>query len=1170
MFFGVLGPLTVRTSNGRAVRVPEPKVRGLLAALLVHRGRPVSADRLVADVWGGRPPGNPAAALQNKVWQLRRALEAAEPGGRELVVSRAPGYELLTGGGSVDADRFTELTARARAAAGPGDRAALFAEALTLWRGPAFADFADEEFVRADAVRLAEQRLTVLEEQAETRLELGEHALVADDLGELVALHPLRERLRTAHVRALYLAGRQDAALNSYTELRRRLADELGVDPGPELAALHRAVLAQDPALAAVPAPATTSARPPSNLPRALTGLIGRDGDVTELRTALTRHRLVTLTGPGGVGKTRLALAVAAGLEAVFPGGVRLVELAALAPAADPGDTAPAELVAGVLGVRDDVVTAAGDGSPGPPSAADRIATALGGRPALLVLDNVEHVVEPVAALVAELLPVAPGLTVLATGQSPLRVAGEWLREVAPLAGADAAALFTERARAAAARPVIGPADAEAVAAICRRLDGLPLALEMAATRVRVLGPAELAARLDDRFHVLGPGVRGAPARQRTLRSVLDWSWELLGEPERAVLRRLAVHADGCALAAAEAVCPGDGVARPEVPELLARLVEASLVVVADTPDGPRYRLLESVSAYGLDRLRDHGELTGARIGHRDYYTAFAERAEPHLRGHGQRQWLRLLDAERANLRTALDGAERDGDADRALRLVNALTWYWRLRGRYAEAARRLERALAVAAATGYGSAPADPGPAAAVRAVVRNASPYGAPATDSVVRLPGAALADSVAGHYGRAAADSAPGGSGTGGGPAGSGPVAGGTASVPLGPERRRAIAAAAARLGGMRLALAGTADPEAEYRAALSAYDGVPDPAGLAWARWFLGSHLYGVGDPGPGRELARAALAGFRGLGDTWGTAAALASLAFQAKLRGDFTAVRDLGERSLALFGELGDGWGRLQALVALQTRAEALGEYADAARLHRDGLRTAEELGLWPDVSFQLSGLGRIALLTGDLPRCRELHERARRLAVEQGDVFGEQYAEIGLALGARREGRLGDAEEHLRSVVRLHGEMGYEPEVPPLVLAELGFVAEARGLAGEALRLQSEGLAVARTGGDPRAVALALEGLAAARLLSGDAARAAALLGAAAALRESVGVPLPSGERGDVARVEAGARAELGGPGYEREFARGRTTPPADRGGAMAVPSGLVVAPVETIAEAG
>ncbi|MFE0421415.1 BTAD domain-containing putative transcriptional regulator [Streptomyces sp. NPDC058953] len=1024
MRFGVLGPLTVWTSDGRAVRVPELKVRALLAVLLVHRGRPVSADRLVADVWGDRPPGNPAAALQNKVWQLRRALEAAEPGGRDLVVSRAPGYELRADGGAVDADRFAELTARARAAADPHGRAALFADALALWRGPAFADFADEEFPGADAARLAEQRLTVLEEQAETRLELGEHALVADELGDLVTLHPLRERLRTAHVRALYLAGRQGAALSSYAELRERLADELGVDPGPELAALHRAVLAQDPALTAVPAPPTTSARPPSNVPRALTGLIGRDGDIAELRAALDRHRLVTLTGPGGVGKTRLALAVAAGPGPAFPGGVRLVELAALAPATDPGDTGPADLVAAVLGVRDDIVAGTG-GDPGPPSAVDRIVTALGDRPALLVLDNCEHVVEPVAALVEALLTAAPRLTVLATGQVPLRVRGEWLREVAPLAGADAVALFTERAAAAAPRLTIGPADAEAVAAICRRLDGLPLALEMAATRVRLLGPAELAARLDDRFHVLASGVRGAPARQRTLRAVIDWSWELLGERERVVLRRLAVHADGWGLAAAEAVCPTGDVAPADVLELLARLVEASLVVVVDTAEGPRYRLLESVSAYCAERLRDHGELDELRVRHRDYYTDFAERAEPHLRGHGQRQWLRLLDAEQGNLRTALDGAERDGDADRALRLVNALTWYWRLRGRYAEAARRLDRALAVAAAAGYGS------PAA---------------------------------------------------------------------GPRARREVAAATARLGGMRLALGGTADPVTEYRAALSAYEGTADPAGLAWARWYLGSHLYGIGDPAPGRKLAEAALAGFRALGDTWGTAAALASLAFQAKLRGDFAVVLGHGERSLALCGAGGDLGGLVPAVGAHHPWPEARGLYARAGRLHRDGLRMAEDLGLWPDVSFQLSGLGRIALLTGDLDRARELHERARRLAVEQADVFGEQYAETGLALGARREGRLSEAEERLRTVVRLHGEMGYEPEVPPLVLAELGFVAEARGLAGDALRLQSEGLAVARAGGDPRSVALALEGLAAGRGGVGGAARGAAPPGGGAA----------------------------------------------------------------------
>ncbi|MEU9606835.1 BTAD domain-containing putative transcriptional regulator [Streptomyces sp. NPDC048057] len=1059
MRFGVLGPLGVWTAAGRPVRVPERKVRALLAGLLVHRDRPVSADRLVDDLWGARPPGRPAAALQNKVWHLRRALEGAEPGGRALLAARSPGYQLLVDDDAVDADRFQRLVERARAAADPRTRTALLADALALWRGPAYADFADEEFTRVAAASLEEQRLTALEEQAQARLELGEHALVADDLGDLVALHPLRERLRTAHVRALYLAGRQGAALRSYAEAREVLADRLGVDPSPELTALHRAVLAQDPALTAVPSPATTAARPPSNVPRAaLTELIGRDGALRELAAAVTGRRLVTLTGPGGVGKTQLALAVAARLGGAFPGGVRLVEFAALAPVRTAAAPEVLELVAGVLGVRDDVApTAAAE----PPSLTDRVAQALGERPTLLVLDNCEHVVEPVAALVADLLSTTDSLTVLATGQVPLQVHGEWLHEVEPLAGRDAQELFTARARAAAPHVALDATHTEAVAAICRRLDGIPLALEMAATRVRVLGVAALAARLDDRFHLLASGVRGAPARQRTLRAVIDWSWGLLGDAEQVVLRRLAVHADGCTLAAAEEVCPTAGVDRAQVLDLLGRLVEASLVVVTDTPDGPRYRLWESVAAYCVEQLRERDESAELRLRHRDHYAALAERAEPHLRGPEQRRWLRLLDAESANFRTALEGAVEAGDAVRALRLVNALAWYWRLRGRYGEAERSLTQALALA---------------------------------------------------------------------PSGRGQVQ---------------VAAARAWLGGMRLALGGSSDPLAEYGAALEPYEHVDDPAGLARARWYVGSNLYGVKDLAPSRDLVLRALMTFRALGDAWGTAAALASRAFQAKLRGDFDAVREQGERSLAIFRDLGDGWGQLQAMVPLQTHAEVVGDYPLAGRLYRDGLRIAEDLGLWPEVSFQLSGLGRIALLTGDLAQAREYHERARRMAVEQSDAFGEQYAEIGLGMGARREGRLAAAEEHLEAVLRLHREQRYEPGVPSLILAELGFVAEARGESAKARQLQQQGLVAARAAGDPRAVALALEGLAGAQLASGRAVHAAELLGAAARARASVGVPLPLGERGDVDRVSAGARARLGAEGYAEAFGRGEELGP-------------------------
>ncbi|GLF98825.1 BTAD domain-containing putative transcriptional regulator [Streptomyces yaizuensis] len=1086
MHFGVLGSLGVWTGDGRPVRVPELKVRTLLASLLAHQGQPVSADRLIDDLWGTKPPSNPVGLLQNKVWQLRRALESAEPGSRDLVVSLSPGYQLRTGEGAVDADRFRDLMTRARTADDPRARATMLADALAIWRGPAFADFADEEFTRAARDRLEEQRLTALEEQAEARLSLGEHALVADELGDLVALHPLRERLRAAHVRALYLAGRQSAALSSYADLRGRLAENLGLDPGPELAALHQAILTQDAALTAVPAPDTAAAPPPTNVPTSLTGLIGRAGAIGELRALLRSNRLVTLIGSGGVGKTQLALATAAQVGAEFPGGVQLAEFGALDPSpagevrgdvrgqdAATSRVGVHEVLSAVLRVRDDTAPAPGSG--GAPSLTDRVAQALGPRSALLVFDNCEHVVGPVAELAERLLKAAPALTILATSQVPLGITGEHLQEVPPLRRPGPAAelspasvrhysaveLFVARATAAAPHFVLDEDNVEAVVSICRRLDGIPLALEMAATRVRVLGVRELATRLDDRFRLLAVGARSAPARQRTLRAVIDWSWELLGDQERVVLRRLAVHADGCTLDAAEEICAADDLDRSQVLDVVARLVDWSLVVMTDGPDGPRYQLLESVTAYCVERLVDSGESDGIRRGHRDYYTALAERAEPHLRGHGQRQWLRRLDAEAANLRTAFDYAVQLGDADRALRLTNALSWYWYLRGRSNEAKRSLTVALSLGGAT----------PAATARAT----------------------------------------------------------------------------ALLGGFKLVLGGVADPVAEYRTALRPYEELDDPGGRARAQWFVASSLYGIGDVTPGEELVRQALTTFRSLGDRWGMAAALGSRTFHANQRGDLGALRRDGEQSLELFRELGDQWGQLQASVPLGTLAEITGDYQRAGRLYREGLRMAEDLGLWPQMSFHLSGLGRVALLTGDLPRAQEFHERSARLAARQSDGFGEQFAEIGLALGARRSGDLDAAERHLLRVIDLHRRMGYEPARPPLILVELGFLAEARGDAEAALALQLDAHAAARDTGNPRAIALTLEGLAGARSLAGHPEHAARLLGAATAARESVRAPLRGGERFDLDRIAARVGHALGGARYDAEFARGGALAPED-----------------------
>ncbi|MEV2277062.1 BTAD domain-containing putative transcriptional regulator [Nocardiopsis sp. NPDC049922] len=690
MRFGVLGPLAVWTDDGEPVRVRDTKVRALLAALLLAEGRMVTVDHLVDALWGDTPPARPAAVLQARVSQLRGVLDRAEPGARALVRYRAPGY--LLPADDVDAVRSTSLVRESRDGVDPRTRVDLLTRALDLWRGPALAEFADGETARPVVARWEEERVAAVEERAEALIDLGEYAAVAAELADVVDRHPFRERLHAARIRALYGAGRQGEALTAYERLRARLADELGVDPGPDLVALHRALLDQDPALDRV----TVADAPPGNLPAPGDGLMGREERLTRLVALGGERRLVTLTGPGGVGKTRLALAAAERLATTAgPDGAWLVELA---PLAEGGDAVG--VLAAVLGVRDD------GGGPGP---FDRTVELLRGRRALIVLDNCEHVVASAADTVARLLRALPDLTVLATSQVPLDVAEERLFAVPPLdlppetddpealARSGAAQLLVARASAAEPSFTLDQDTAAAVAVICRRLDGIPLALELAATRLRHMSADELAARLDDRFAVLGVGRRDAPARQRTLRAMIDWSWEPLGAVERQVLAHLSVLSDGGDLAAAEAVCTASAaVTHAQVLDAVGALVDRSLVVVGRHPTGTRYHLLESVAAYALDRLAESGATGRARLRHARHFADLAERADAGVRGRDQRRWLERLDCEAANLRAALDTAVREADTDLALRLANALCWYRHLRGRSGESREALDRALAL------------------------------------------------------------------------------------------------------------------------------------------------------------------------------------------------------------------------------------------------------------------------------------------------------------------------------------------------------------------------------------------------------------------------------------------------------------------------------------------
>jgi predicted ATPase/DNA-binding SARP family transcriptional activator len=676
--FGVLGPVEVRVPGRPPVALP-PAVRALLARLAMSPGRVVSVDALTDALWGEDLPADAGNALQIRVSKLRRAFASAGAPG-ELLVTRAPGYRLAVERDAVDAQRFERLLGDARRCAGAdaSGALALLDEALALWRGPALADVGDAEWIEAESLRLEELRLGALEDRLELLLELGRHGEAVADLERLATLHPLRERLHRLLLTALYRAGRQADAVTLYHRLRARLADELGIDPSPELQALAEAILRQEVPAPTAPTPTTPPATGPRapELPQRLSEVIGRGDDVDAVLERLRSARLVTLTGPGGVGKTTLAAevgrAVAGGVDPPLAGDVRLVRLAALEPGAD-----AAEAVARQLGLL----------PPGPGAAAVAAVQAfLAPLDTLLVVDNCEHVVDSAAEVVEQVLQACPGVRVLTTSREALAVAGEVQVAVHPLAEAAAVRLFVERVRAVRPGFTLDDESAPLAALICRQLDGVPLAIELAAARAKALPLQEIADRLGDRFALLTAGPRTSEARHRTLRATLDWSYELLSGAERALLRRLSVFRGGWTLEAAEAVCPGDGLERGEVLDLLFRLVDRSLVV--PDPGSGRFRMLVTIRDYGWERLREAGEVDAVRDRHLAWFTAYTQQYGS-LSDWGGVAWSRMR-VEPDNLRAALDHAierarsSRDPrDVDAGLRLATAMVWFWQYNARY-------------------------------------------------------------------------------------------------------------------------------------------------------------------------------------------------------------------------------------------------------------------------------------------------------------------------------------------------------------------------------------------------------------------------------------------------------------------------------------------------------
>lgn len=663
----LLGGLELLDDNGASIALPGAKRRALLAALAIRAGQVVSSERLVEELWGEEAGPNGANLLQALVSKARRVLPS------DTLVTRPTGYALEVPAESVDIGRFDALvlTGRKALAAGEADTAGrIFREALGLWRGTALSEFAYEEFAQTEISRLSEERASVIEDRMEADLLTGRHGEIVAELEAAVAAEPLRERLRGQLMLALYRSGRQADALRQFQDARKALGEELGLEPGPELRRLEAAILIQDPELAAAePArvPEKTSVRARTNLRPPPTETIGREDDLSSLLALTSAHRMLTIVGPGGVGKTRLA--IEAGLSAAqrLRDGAWFVELA---PLRDPASVVP--VIAARLGITGIQL------SGGAESPLAQLAEIIAERELLLILDNCEHLIDESARVAGELLAGCPRLRLIATSRERLGLAGEWLWSAPPLALEPSTQLFV--ARAAEVAPDLNlSADArDVIASICDRLDGLPLAIELAAARTRTFPVAQIAERLDDRFGLLKGGPRTAAERQQTLHAVVDWSYDLLSEPERHLFDRLSIFVDGCDLDAAEAVCSDELVRVEDVSDLLTRLVDKSLVVARAEDGQARFLLLQTLADYGRERLAAGGSLEALKIRHAEWYRTVAGDGLAAMFGRDQRRWLSTVRRELGNLRLAIESAISAGDAELAQGIAGNLgAFYW-------------------------------------------------------------------------------------------------------------------------------------------------------------------------------------------------------------------------------------------------------------------------------------------------------------------------------------------------------------------------------------------------------------------------------------------------------------------------------------------------------------
>lgn len=1096
--YRILGTTQAFRADGTSLAVGGSRLRALLTVLALRTPRPVPASVLVDEVWHGDPPADATGALQALVGRLRRAI------GAEAVTSTDGGYRLCAAPDDIDLYRFDRLAAEGRDALADGDAAkaaAILDDALALWQGPALADLPDRT---AEAARWESRRLETRRARLAAALALGRAEQVLPELAALCDSHPLDEPLQALRLRALRDAGRPAQALAAYDGVRRLIADRTGADPGPELRSLHEELLRAD-----TPGPPAARTRPPQrpqgNLRARLTSFVGREDDIQAIRGDLGRARLVTLLGPGGAGKTRLSQEAAEAHAGDVPDGVWLAELA---PVEDP-DAVP-EAVLTALGARETVLRGAGAEELRAVSERHgddpvvRLTEHCAPRRMLLILDNCEHVIDAAARLADRLLAHCPGLTILATSREPLGVPGEFVHPVEPLPEPIALRLLADRG--AAARPDFRIEDDRAAAAeICRRLDGLPLAIELAAARLRMLTPRQIADRLDDRFRLLTNGARTVLPRQQTLRAVVDWSWELLDTAERTVLRRLAVFAGGCDLAAAEEVCgaPAESAAlagapglRPpevaDVADVLGSLVDKSLVVTAPSPQGVmRYRLLETVGEYAGERLDEAGDREAAERAHLVYFRELARLTEPRLRGGGQREAVERLEIEYENLRTALRHAVAAREEQEALCLVLSLSWYWTIRDLRIEI-RNWSRDVAAL------------GP-----------DPFARPVTP-------------VEPLYERCT-DNPP----------------------PMRPEvlqeARRGVHLI--QLSCMDMNLESWQTPQALEKLAgiREAYrPGLPQTCWSPGSLWFFAVLL--EGDIDRLHVIIDATIATCRERGYAWELAASLQQraniLANRSDRAGD--ARRDADE-SLEIFTGLGDVWGMAEALSSRGEAHERHGRFALAAEDFAAAIEHAERLGAPAQVSVLTARLGGVLTEAGEMERGEELLwsvlEHAGKAAANSGESMPaarfflvDLLARTGRTAQAREQLRLLQAEFKAVDFVMFEGFMlGAEAWLDTVDGRYAEALATARAALDKSLDPLSKMMAPQMTSVHLTTAARALAGLD-----GGRHAHDAARLIAVGQRQLPPGHFAPAAERDIHAAAVEMARGALGDSAYEAAYAEG------------------------------